>query len=59
MNSKILYSTEFYKFGFHKEIVTQNNLPLQAFATSTLGNSIGRRALAKIQQFLKLLLWSL
>ena len=46
MNSKILYSTEFYKFGFHKEIVAQNNLPLQALATSTLRNSIGRRTLA-------------
>ena len=48
MNAKILDSTEFYKFGFHKKIVTQNNLPLQAFATSTLRNSIGRRALVVI-----------
>ena len=45
MNAKILDSTEFYKFGFHKKIVTQKNLPLQAFATSTLRNSIERRAL--------------
>ena len=45
MNAKILDSTEFYKFGFHEKIVTQKNLPLQAFATSTLRNSIGRRAL--------------
>ena len=45
MNAKILDSPEFYKFGFHKKIVTQKNLPLQAFATSTLRNSIGRRAL--------------
>ena len=45
MNGKILDSTKFYKFGFHRKIVTQKNLPLQAFATSTLRNSIGRRAL--------------
>ena len=40
MNGKILDSTKFYKFGFHRKIVTQKNLPLQAFATSTLRNSI-------------------
>ena len=45
MNAKILDSTEFYKFDFNKKIVTQKNMPLQAFATSTLRNSIGRRAL--------------
>ena len=45
MNAKILDSTQFYKFDFHKKVVTQKNLPLQAFATSTLRNSIGRRAL--------------
>ena len=45
MNAKILDSTQFYKFDFHKKIVTQKNLPLQAFATSTLRNSIERRAL--------------
>ena len=45
MNAKILDSTEFYKFDFHEKIVTQKHLPLQAFATSTLRNTIGRRAL--------------
>ena len=45
MNGKILDSTEFYKFDFHEKIVTQKHLPLQAFATSTLRNTIGRRAL--------------
>ena len=50
MNAKILDSTQFYKFDFHKKIVTrtQKNLPLQAFATSTLRNSIGRRALVDL-----------
>ena len=33
MNAKILDLTEFYKFVFHKKIVIQKNLPLQAFAT--------------------------
>ena len=33
MNPQILASTEFYIFIVHKKIVTQNNLPLQAFAT--------------------------
>ena len=47
MNGKFLDSTKFYKFDFHKKIVTQKNLPLQAFATSTLRNSIGRRALVQ------------
>ena len=47
MNTKILDLTELYKFGFYKKIVTQKNMPLQAFATSTLRNSIGRRALAR------------
>ena len=45
MNAKILDSTQFYKFDFHKKVVTQKNLPLQAFATSTLRNSIERLAL--------------
>ena len=48
MNANILDSTQFYKFDFYKKVVTQKNLPLQAFATSTLRNSIGRRALNKI-----------
>ena len=48
MNPKILDSTEFYKFGFHKKIVTQKNLPLQTFANSKLRNSIGRRALVYV-----------
>ena len=48
MNAKILDSTEFYKFDFHKKIVTQMNLPLQAFATSTLRNAIGRRTLVSL-----------
>ena len=48
MNAKILDSTQFYKFDFHKKVVTQKNLPLQAFATSTLRNSIGRRALVEL-----------
>ena len=47
MNGKILDSTKFYKFGFHEKIVTQKHLPLQAFATSTLRNTIGRRALER------------
>ena len=49
MNAKILDSTQFYKFDFHKKVVTQKNLPLQAFATSTLRNSIERRALVGYQ----------
>ena len=49
MNAKILDSTQFYKFDFHKKVVTQKNLPLQAFATSTLRNSIERRALGEIR----------
>ena len=53
MNAKILGSTDFYKFDFHKKIVTQKHLPLQAFATSTLRNSIGRRALMKVQHLVK------
>ena len=36
MNAKILESTQFYKFEIHKNIVTQKNLPLQAYATSTV-----------------------
>ena len=43
--SKFESFTELYKLGIHKKIVTQKNLPLKAFATSTLGNSIERRAL--------------
>ena len=48
MNAKILDSTEFHKVDFHKKIVSQKNLSLKAFATSTLRNSIERRALAEI-----------
>ena len=50
MNAKILDSTQFYKFDFHKKIVTQKNFPLQAFSTSTLRNSIVRRALVSIKK---------
>ena len=54
MNGKILDWTEFYKFGFHKKIVTQKNLHLQGFATSTKStfiNSIERRALETRWEF--------
>ena len=50
MNAKILDSTEFYKFDFHEKIVTQKHVPLQAFATSTLRNTIGRRALVTLNE---------
>ena len=56
MNAKILGSTDFYKFDFHKKIVTQKNLPQQAFATSTLRNSIQRRTLILYEINLKMVI---
>ena len=47
MNTKFVDLSELYKLGFHKKVVTQKHLPLQGFATSTLRNSIGRRALVR------------
>ena len=43
MINKFVALIEFYEFGFHKKIVTQKHLSLQAFFTPTLRNFIGGR----------------